>query len=685
MRYLFSLSCFFLIFEISLAQKPAGHTYLPIWVSSTTAQKEKALDDGYRGFIFNYIPSENEFRELNNYPDTLYIFLPNSTLGSQPNNLNKFNKLKIFDNFKIKKDLRWLKTPDLANKLSLDDRAILLELSDTTDRKFLNFVLDSVGLVPQFIVQPGNKAIPDSLGRVYEAVVAYNQRPLAEVKYKEFPKLTASSRFQTHAATLSPYKRGYYFSPDIFNFTDRNNKNPSPKIFHAFKYGLTEKLRFSFPFSGNTTGRIKPSDKLKTTQLAFATDPEKGKVASFNGMDSYIYLKSESIEDTRELSITAWIRPNEVNGSYSLLGKGQAYSAKIYWGRLQFTTPGIKDHATSSRVIQKNKWQHIAYSFIPGDQINFYLNGKLIERVEGSKINPTAHAILIGSNLWGQHYNGLMSDLHLWDRALSDAEIKQVYQYGIDSENQTHTSALLWICGALFLLLLPIFLFYHIYWKKTNNTLPTPEGAPTTSKNTIEFLNGFKIYTAEHGDISNKFSPKHKALLTLLLYYSIKNEGISTKRLSDILWPAFSAEKQKNNRSTQLKKLRNTLQEYKLGAIEYEGKKWIFIGSNDFFIDIFELNNVIPHFLNRKIEAPQITGQQTIAFAKILLKGPLLPNTDAEWMDAIKAEFNDRCLELLSTHVDLVPQGQKLLVYDAMLIIDPLFETAVESKAKVFR
>ncbi len=408
-------------------------------------------------------------------------------------------------------------------------------------------------------------------------------------------------------------------------------------------------------------------------------------VAYFNGSSSYIDIRSEEENKLEEISITAWIKPDEVDGSLSLVGKGEAFSAKIYYGRLQFTATGIRDHSTSKKIIKKDEWSHVAYVYVPEQKLYFYLNGELIEEIPASDIKQTDHALLIGTNLWGQYYSGVMSNLKIWDRALSDEEIENVH---LEKENKEENSFLIvgnWWVFAIGLGLLGIGIYYFSR-KKTPQLKPQrpqksgPVVQKDFSRNSITVLNGFKVWNHDGEDITYKFSPKRRELLILILLFTIKEGGITSKKLSDILWPGFTPKSKKNNRSTQIKEIRKIFNDQVSTEIIFEDKKWQLQILDSATIDILSLNTLLPGFLASK--KTMLSETEVMDFARVVSRGALLPQVEEEWLDVIKAEYNSRVLDLLTPFLEneSLNNSEKLEIIEAILVVDPLFETAVKKK-----
>ena len=101
--------------------------------------------------------------------------------------------------------------------------------------------------------------------------------------------------------------------------------------------------------------------------------------------------------------------------------------------RLAFS---IKSRGTHSVVetgglrIAKSRWAHVAVTFNRGT-VMFYHNGELIDSNNEHGNMPrsisTVNDIVIGKGWKNYDYHGLMNKLLIWNRALSKAEIKKLY------------------------------------------------------------------------------------------------------------------------------------------------------------------------------------------------------------------------------------------------------------------
>lgn len=91
------------------------------------------------------------------------------------------------------------------------------------------------------------------------------------------------------------------------------------------------------------------------------------------------------------------------------------------------------------------------------------------------------------------------------------------------------------------------------------------------SKYHIVMFGGFQVFNKKFEDITSYFSPLLKELFLLIFMYSFKNnKGISSEKLTEILWFDKSEKSARNNRAVNIAKLKGFLEE--IGSCELSKK-----------------------------------------------------------------------------------------------------------------
>lgn len=95
-------------------------------------------------------------------------------------------------------------------------------------------------------------------------------------------------------------------------------------------------------------------------------------------------------------------------------------------------------------------------------------------------------------------------------------------------------------------------------------------------QNSVYLLGDFFVYDKNGRDITHLFSPKIKQLFILILLNSKNLEGISSKKISSILWPDKDLAKTKNIRGVTFNHLRNAISDIDGLELTFSGDNYCF-------------------------------------------------------------------------------------------------------------
>lgn len=174
-----------------------------------------------------------------------------------------------------------------------------------------------------------------------------------------------------------------------------------------------------------------------------------GKAAKFNGA-SYIQVEdSPWLNPEKEFTFSAWVKPDNNTTTQPLLRKYgatteqeksiTAYQLAIELQNLETLLSMHDGSEIKSNVrenvdtgIKSNYWYDVTVSYKNGT-IKTYINGKLIKSTnledgsEESDLSYSSGKLIIGSLLDDVFYKGIMDELRIYNYALSDAQIKNLY------------------------------------------------------------------------------------------------------------------------------------------------------------------------------------------------------------------------------------------------------------------
>lgn len=175
-------------------------------------------------------------------------------------------------------------------------------------------------------------------------------------------------------------------------------------------------------------------------------DGINGKAFSFDGVDDYIEVPNSESLNPSAVSFSAWFltrsveEPGGCKWQTLIFKKNSNYTEFESYAagggpKMCATTSSVSHNQVSvcSQPLQANTWYHIAVT-ITSEEIRLYLNGSLNEtKPTGFPIDHGDRPLFFGytgeSNCGG-YFNGLMDEVRIYNRALSEAEIQELYGSG---------------------------------------------------------------------------------------------------------------------------------------------------------------------------------------------------------------------------------------------------------------
>lgn len=157
-----------------------------------------------------------------------------------------------------------------------------------------------------------------------------------------------------------------------------------------------------------------------------------GKALSFGSGSIVTINDSASLDLTSGMTLEAWVNPTTLSGWMNLIFKQDNSSGVVYV--LQGSTSpaqhpsfggsfsGTNLSAPSSLPL--NTWSHVAGTY-DGTTMKFYVNGLLVaSRPQTGPIATSTGPLTIGGNVvYGENWNGLIDEVRIYNRALSQNEI----------------------------------------------------------------------------------------------------------------------------------------------------------------------------------------------------------------------------------------------------------------------
>lgn len=150
----------------------------------------------------------------------------------------------------------------------------------------------------------------------------------------------------------------------------------------------------------------------------------------------------------RDLSFGGWICPSNLTGVVLSSGAEDGSSAGVFlWVRsgqtnmcsLHLRVSASDAMAESDRVVQvpAGQWTHVFAVFTASNHmLRVFKDGELADVATGQpEVNPSSYTrYAVGAGIEGDSgYTGLMDDLRVYERALTDTEVRLLHEYGAAS------------------------------------------------------------------------------------------------------------------------------------------------------------------------------------------------------------------------------------------------------------
>ncbi|PRD48888.1 Kelch repeat-containing protein [Sphingobacterium haloxyli] len=205
-----------------------------------------------------------------------------------------------------------------------------------------------------------------------------------------------------------------------------------------------------------------------------------------------------------------------------------------------------------------------------------------------------------------------------------------------------------------------------------------PEDVPKT--NTIFLFGDFQIYDKEGNDITRLFTPLIKELLLIALLYTLRwGRGISSQKLTEILWFDKTTESARNNRSVNIAKLKSILDKLEGFQVSKETGYWKINVDAPSYIDYKDYL----HIVNRE---KKISKMEVNRLTEIVQRGSFLSNLEYEWLDPFKSEISNDVIDTYLHYMSTlqISEDPEFIIGLANYIFyfDPVNEEAMVFKCK---
>lgn len=179
-------------------------------------------------------------------------------------------------------------------------------------------------------------------------------------------------------------------------------------------------------YDGTVVGATLANDKFGNSDSSYY----------FDGSGDYVDIGDQAgLEGFGAVTISAWINPGLMgNDSYNIAGKEFVYRIDFLQSKIRFLTGNDWGGSllTTSQSISNNAWHHIVATYDGSTKLVYIDNVVDPTTITTSgSLNASAKEVSIGGHkqfdTWGHFFRGNIDEVRIYDRALSQAEVTQLY------------------------------------------------------------------------------------------------------------------------------------------------------------------------------------------------------------------------------------------------------------------
>ncbi len=201
----------------------------------------------------------------------------------------------------------------------------------------------------------------------------------------------------------------------------------------------------------NNTGTLVNMNTSGNETSGWATDCKYGNCLRFDKVDDTISVGDKNSLEPQRFSLVAWIKhlgstDFQTIHTKSTYGTFEGYEIYVIPNnRIEFWMGnGVQSFSfTSNSILNPNTWYHVI-GIYDGGSMKIYINGLPDNELPtGSQtIYYAGTSFAVGSHYSGRYFNGTIDEVSVYNRALSDQEVRQLYS-GLLLPGKTATVRLL--------------------------------------------------------------------------------------------------------------------------------------------------------------------------------------------------------------------------------------------------
>ena len=187
--------------------------------------------------------------------------------------------------------------------------------------------------------------------------------------------------------------------------------------------------------NGGTTIGDKAGTNVGTVSGPTWAAGKFGSALSFDGVNDIVNIPdAASIDLTTAMTLEAWVRPTTLGSGWRTVLLKEQPGNYVYalYGTTNASRPsgnviagGVDHDLRGNSPLALNTWAHLATTY-DGTTLRLYVDGVLAgsEAATGAIATSTGALRIGGNAIWGEYFAGLIDEVRIYNRSLTQAEIQ---------------------------------------------------------------------------------------------------------------------------------------------------------------------------------------------------------------------------------------------------------------------
>ncbi|GEM_PF-1801059 len=154
-----------------------------------------------------------------------------------------------------------------------------------------------------------------------------------------------------------------------------------------------------------------------------------GSCLNFDGRDDYVDCGNNPSFYPVNITVEMWVKPSGGQESAIIAGYLPNYKGYMLFNHRFSVYDGTEKQADASYSLEPQEWAYIVGTF-DGNTVKVYKNGRLESSAQQTKLLLSGANVTIGkaSHYDGAYFHGLIDEVKIYNRALSNAEIQKMWE-----------------------------------------------------------------------------------------------------------------------------------------------------------------------------------------------------------------------------------------------------------------